>query len=64
MGDTIYTEISKLLDAGATLEEVQTLIDVRSSCATEEERSATWLRDWHEWQRGRHLDEARLEPLE
>jgi hypothetical protein len=51
MEEPIYTGIARLVDCGASLDEMETYILSRSAGADEEERSAAWLRDWLAFER-------------
>jgi hypothetical protein len=51
MEEPIYTGIAKLVDSGASLDEMETYILTRSAGGDEEERSAAWLRDWLAFER-------------
>jgi hypothetical protein len=72
MDESLYTTISQMLERGASLDEVQELIDARTRGADDEERSAAWLVDWYAWEHGGRRPGERageaanrgLEPLE
>jgi hypothetical protein len=51
MDEPIYTGIARLMEGGASLEEVESYIQVRNGGPGEDERSASWLRDWLAWER-------------
>ena len=46
MQEATYTGISRLVTAGATLDELEAYIAARTSGLSEDELSAAWLRDW------------------
>jgi hypothetical protein len=65
MEEPIYDGIGRLVTAGATLEDVTSYIDSRNPASSEEQRSATWLRDWHAWERAlRPAHRPAPQPLE
>ena len=51
MDEPVYRGIGKLVERGASLEEVERYIATRNQAADEEERSAAWLRDWLAFER-------------
>ena len=62
--ESTYTGIGRLLASGASLDDVTSYIDRRNDTSSDEQRSATWLRDWHAWERSLRPAHRPLEPLE
>jgi len=49
MDRTIYERIAESLERGASLSEVEAMLERRSAEGDEDARSARWLEDWHAW---------------
>lgn len=64
MEESTYAGIGRLVTAGASLDDLTSYIDSRNSGASEDKRSAVWLRDWHAWERALRPAHRPLEPLE
>ena len=47
MDQSPYLQIGKLMAEGASLGEIETYVESRTTGKSEEQRSAAWLVDWH-----------------